>query len=214
MSKVFTNEVKTGLLVILCVGILVGLTVMAGNFAVFDETYKLKAIFTNVAGVEADAPVRLSGVEVGKVDSIKLNYKKDGSMNILIDMTLEKRAKLREGALAKVATLGLMGEKYIELTSGEEGATIIKANSTIPGKDPADMDAIVEEAQAMMKTASATMDNISKLAANLNDAVSDNKSGIDEIVDNLKNTTQNFEEFSDDIKRNPWKLLVKGREKK
>ena len=214
MSKVFMNEVKTGFLVILCLGILAALTVMAGNFAVFDETYKIKAIFTNVAGVEADAPVRLSGVEVGKVDSIKFNYKKTGGMNILIDMTLERKAKLREGALAKVATLGLMGEKYIELTPGEEGSAIIKANSTIPGKDPADMDAIVEEAQAMMKTASATMDNISKLAANLNDAVKDNKSGIDEIVDNLKATTQNFEEFSDDIKRNPWKLLVKGREKK
>ena len=214
MSKIFTNEVKTGFLVILCVGILVGLTVMAGNFAVFDETYKIKATFTNVAGVEADAPVRLSGVEVGKVDSITLNYKKTGGMNILIDMTLERKAKLREGALAKVATLGLMGEKYIELTPGEEGSAIIKANSTIPGKDPADMDAIVQEAQAMMKTASVTMDNISKLAVNLNDAVKDNKSGIDEIVDNLKSTTQNFEEFSDDIKRNPWKLLVKGKEKK
>ena len=120
MSKIFTNEVKTGFLVILCVGILVGLTVMAGNFAVFDETYKIKAIFTNVAGVEANAPVRLGGVEVGKVDSIKFNYKKTGGMNILIDMTLERKAKLREGALAKVATLGLMGEKYIELKSDEK----------------------------------------------------------------------------------------------
>ena len=32
---------------------------------------------------------------------------------------------------------------------------------------------------------------------------------IDNIANNLEQTSMNFKEFSEDIKRNPWKLLMK-----
>lgn len=214
MVKVFTNEVKTGFMVIFCAVILVGLTIMAGNFSLFKEQYKLKAIFTNIAGIQKDASVRLGGVEVGKVESVKIVYTKEGDTKIFIGVELDSSAKLREGAIASISTLGLMGETYIALSSGDKGAPFIKPGSTIPGKDPMNVDAIIEEATSTMETAKETMNNISKLAKDLDGAVTGNRDNIDEIMNNLRRTTENFEEFSDDIKRNPWKLLVKGSEDK
>jgi len=210
MAKVFTDEVKTGLMVILCVVILVGLTIMAGSFSLFKQQYKIKAIFSSVAGIQKAASVRLGGVEVGKVESIELVYTKEGDTKIFVGLELDSKAKLREGTMASITTLGLMGETYIALSPGDVGAPFVKANSTIHGKDPVSMDAIIEEVTSTMEVAKDTMKNISSLAKDLDDAVTGNKGNIDEIMDNLRRTTDNFEEFSDDIKRNPWKLLVKG----
>ena len=214
MAKVFTDEVKTGLMVILCVVILAGLTIMAGSFSLFKQQYKIKAIFSNVAGVQKDASVRLGGVEVGKVESIELVYTKEGETKIFVGLELDSIAKLREGTMASITTLGLMGETYIALSPGDVGASFVKANATIPGKDPVSMDAIIDEATSTMEVAKETMKNISSLAKDLDEAVTGNRGNIDEIMDNLRRTTDNFEEFSDDIKRNPWKLLVKGSDDK
>jgi phospholipid/cholesterol/gamma-HCH transport system substrate-binding protein len=213
MAKVFTNEVKTGFVVILCIGILAGLTIMAGNFTLFNETYGIKVIFSNSSGIEKDATVRLSGVEVGKVESVQLVYRKEGDTVVIVALELNNNAVIREGAKASVTTLGLMGEKYIELSPGDIGAPAIKHGATIQGKDPIDIEAIIEEATSTMQVAKETMTNISSLAKNLDNAVVENRHNIDEIMDNLRRSTDNLEEFTDDIKRNPWKLLVKGTEK-
>jgi phospholipid/cholesterol/gamma-HCH transport system substrate-binding protein len=213
MAKVFTDEVKTGFVVILCAGILIGLTIMAGNFRPFQTTYTINAIFSNSSGIEKDATVRLSGVEIGKVQSVQLVYRKEGDTVVITKLELDDSARIREGAKAAVTTLGLMGEKYIELTPGDTGAPVIKHGATIQGKDPINIDVIIEEATSTMEVAKETMTNISSLVKNLDTAITDNRPNIDEIMNNLRRSTDNLEEFTDDIKRNPWKLLVKGKEK-
>lgn len=213
MAKVFTDEVRTGLVVILCVGILAGLTIMAGNFKLFQQSYSLNVMFSNSSGIEKDASVRLIGVEVGKVESAQLVYGKEGDTMVALKLELNEAARIREGARAFVTTLGLMGEKYVELTPGDKGAPYLKPGAAIQGNDPIDIEAIAGQAMSTMEVAKETMTNISSLVKNLDSAMADNRPNVDEIMNNLRRTTDNLEEFTDDIKRNPWKLLVKGREK-
>jgi phospholipid/cholesterol/gamma-HCH transport system substrate-binding protein len=213
MPRIFTDEVKTGFVVVLCVVILIGLTIMAGNFKLFEETYSLDIIFSNVSGIEKDAPVRLSGFEVGKVSDVKLVYREQGDTVIRVSLELNKDTKIRQGSKASVTTLGLMGEKYIELTPGDKGAPFLEDNATLQGKDPVDIEAVIDEATSTMQVAREAMGNISSLVENLDNAIADNRPNIDVIMNNLRRTTDNLEEFTDDIKRNPWKLLVKGSDK-
>ncbi|MFC1807014.1 MlaD family protein [Candidatus Omnitrophota bacterium] len=214
MSKTLTNDIKTGFLVLICLTILITLTLSVNKLDIFNKQYEIKAIFGKVAGVGSDAPVRLSGVEVGKIDEVKLLYNKEGETKILVKMSLDPEAKLREGATACVTMLGLMGEKYIELTPGEKGAPYVKSGHTITGKDPMQMEEIVDIAKEIADEIKTAMRNISSLAMHLDETVVDNRPDIDEIVGNLKRTTSNFEEFSADIKENPWKLLTKGKDTK
>ena len=213
MAKVITNEIKTGMMVIGCLLILAVLTISVGKIGFLQKQYTIDAIFNKVAGVESDAPVRLSGVEIGKVESLKLLYKKEGETKVLLTLLLDQNAKLREGAVANVTTLGLMGEKYIELTPGNKGASFIKPGATIPGKDHVQMEEMIDIAKTIADEVQITLRDISSLTKHLDEAVVDNRSNLDSIIDNLKRTTANFEEFSDDIKRNPWKLMIKGKEK-
>ena len=210
MSKSFTNEFKTGLFVIVCAVILMVLTVSVGKFNA--QTYKMTAVFNKVAGLDNDAPVRLSGVEVGKVESVKILYKDGEDTKVAVTMLLVNDAKMREGAKAYVTTLGLMGEKYVELTPGAKDAPFMSPCSTIIGEDPIQMEELVDAGKQIAAKVDSALTDISTLTKHLDEVVVNNKEGIDGIVDNLNRTTSNLEEFSADIKRNPWKLLVKGKE--
>jgi len=213
MAKGLSNEIKTGFIVLLCLGILIAFTVSIGKFTNIGKEYQLKVVFNKVAGVENDAPVRLSGVDVGKVDDVQLLYTKEGDTKVLLTLTIDNSAKLREGAAAYVTTLGLMGEKYIELSPGTTAAAFIKPGTTINGQDPFQMEELMDIGKRIAEEVEVTLKDISSLTKHLDEVVVENKSDIKLIMGNLERTTANLEEFSDDVKKNPWKLLVKGKEK-
>lgn len=211
MAKVFTDEVKTGFMVIICLIILFGLTISVSKVGFFQKQYKIKAVFGKVAGIENDALVRLSGVEVGKVELVELIYDKDGGTKVHATLLLNKDAKPRVDSKAFVTVLGLMGEKYIELSSGSKGAAFLKPGSTIQGEEPLQIEDLFEAGKKIAQEVEATLGDIGRLARHLDELVVDNRKDIDAIIGNLKRTTSNLEEFSDDIKRNPWKLMSKSR---
>ncbi len=204
-----SNEMKVGLLVVACAVILVGFLYKTGSLDFKKEGYEVKALFNIVAGVQKSAPVRLAGVEIGQVTGIQLAYEK--GTKVEVTLWIEKGAKLRQDSTAYITALGLMGEKYIEVTAGSEGAPFLEPGGTITGEDPLEFDALAKKGENIADALTETLDNINKLAQNSNSVVGDNKDKIDAIFENLEATTQNFKEFSEDVKRNPWKLMSKGK---
>lgn len=204
----FNNELKVGLFVILCLIGLGYLVVSSNKSNIKKGGYNIFVTFSDIAGLEEKAPVMLNGLEVGKVDDIDIVYDETGTA-IILKLWLEDKAKVREGAVASIKTLGLMGEKFIQISSaGNEG--FIKPGATLMGRPYMDIDALLEQAQLMTRDIST---QVNKLVINLNSTVDDNKGSVSQIVKNLEATSKNFEEFSDDIKRHPWKLLMKTKEK-
>ena len=63
----------------------------------------------------------------------------------------------------------------------------------------------------LMKKADSIADNLDKTLVQIKSLVTDNRAKIDSIAANLESTTVNFKEFSEDIKKHPWKLLMKGK---
>jgi len=208
-KKNITNELKVGILVVVCILILIGLLFKTGSFDFKKEGYEVKVLFNVVAGVQKNAPVRLAGVEIGRVKDIKLSYEK--GTKVVVTLWLEENVKLREDSRAYITALGLMGEKYIEVTPGSEGAPFLEGGGTITGEDPLEFDALARKGENIAEALEETLANIKQLAQNSNLVVTDNKEKIDSIFENLEATTQNFKEFSEDVKKNPWKLMSKGK---
>ena len=206
--KKFTNEFKVGLFVLFGIIGLFYLTYSTGKLNIKKGGYYIYAVFDEIAGLENKAPVTLNGLEVGKVSDIKISYAGDKT-EIVLKLFIESRAKIRDDAKVSIKTLGLMGEKYIQISSSE-GKDFIKPGETLRGNPYLDLDAMMEQVQTITKVIS---EQTNKLLAGLNDAVADNKTGISAIVKNLEATTKNFEEFSDDLKKHPWKLLYKAKGK-
>ena len=54
--------------------------------------------------------------------------------------------------------------------------------------------------------------DISKVANHVDDAIQNNRSKLDNIFSNLEETSENFNDFSQNLKFHPWKVLAKGKE--
>ena len=192
----FSNEMKAGLVVVMA--ILVGVFFFAKT-ASFKPTYDLKTSFTYAGDLKPDAVVKLSGIEVGRVKSLKFVY--DDKTTVECFMELDATGKVREDSIAYIATSGIVGDSYIGITPGK--AAFAKHNATIASEDPIQM-------RELFKRADAIATNLDTILADVKDVVGENKQNLSNIVVNLEGTTKNFEEFSADIKKHPWKLLFKG----
>ena len=210
MSAKMSNETKTGLFVLICLAALGGLLIKVGNFNLFKKGYTIKSHFHFTGGVKKNSPVRLSGVDVGEVKTIRMIYGDDTQVEM--DLWLDEGTQVRLDSHAYVTTLGLMGEKYIEIKSGTPAAGIAKAGDSIPGDDPVRLEELIQIGTKVAGDVGQMAKDISKVANHVDGAIQDNRSKLDHIFDNLEDTSENFNDFSQNLKFHPWKVLAKGKE--
>ncbi len=203
-----TNELKTGLVVALAVCVAVVFWAKTTDFS--GNMYRVKTCFNYAEGVKPDSIVKLSGIEVGRVEKIKFTYNPETKVEL--ELALNTKAKLHEDAIAFISTSGMIGDAYIGLTPGSAEKPFIKEGATLISEDPVEMRKLMKKADAIAENLDKTLIEVKKLTENVNGVVSDNKTKIDNIAVNLEQTAVNFKEFSEDIKKHPWKLLMKGKE--
>jgi phospholipid/cholesterol/gamma-HCH transport system substrate-binding protein len=206
----FANEFKVGLFFVLCIVGLVYLVFSTGKVNVKKEGYRIYVLFDEVAGLNKKAPVALNGLEVGKVEDIRVVYEGD-TTKIKLTLWLDKAARVRENPVISIKTMGLMGEKYIQIAS-HAGKSFVAPESVFAGKPYMDLDVVMEQAQSLSEDISGLTDEVKKIALDINDTVSQNKDNVNRIVESIEATTKNFEDFSADIKMHPWKILFKTKE--
>ena len=81
----------------------------------------VKAIFDSVAGLDEKSTVRVAGVRKGKVTDVQLT----GDGKAMVTMQVDGDVQLHQGATARIADLGLLGEKFVELDTGTPGTPIM-----------------------------------------------------------------------------------------
>ena len=208
-----SNELKAGVLILFCIAILLALTFRVGGMQFMKEQYELKALFGTANGVKAHAPVNFAGVEVGEVKDLDIIYKGDET-NVLMTLILDKNAKVREDSIASIGTMGLMGEKLIDITRGSKGSPFLAPGKNVKTKEPLSMDEMVDRAIDIADNLDQGISDLRGLTNNVNDTLTANRADIDGIVENMRLTSENFRQFSEDVKKHPWKLIIKTKERK
>ncbi|MFH1791268.1 MAG: MlaD family protein [Candidatus Omnitrophota bacterium] len=206
----FSNEFKVGLLILLAAAAGVYLFSRTEHFT--KETYTLKTYFNYAGGLKDNCTVTLSGVEVGRVTEIGFIYNPDTKVEI--EMSINKGVKVRRNAIAYITSTGFVGDSFIGITSGTGDAPFAEDGDALESEDPVQMRELMKRAETISEKLDETLVDVRGLAQNLNSTVADNRQNIDSIISNIEQTSVNFNEFSDDIKRNPWKLLIKGKSDK
>ncbi len=199
MDSVKTFELKVGIFIMIGVVILFLIVFSVGDINFSKTGYRIKVLFSFANGIGGTAPVRLAGVGIGQVQGIKIL--RDDKTNITkaeLTVWVNGCTKIENDAVVTINTLGLLGEKYLEIFPGTPGSPTLKSNDTIIGKDPVPMEKFTE--------------NLANLTDSVNVIVTKIKSGEGTMGKLLMDQTvyNNLEAFTDDIKRHPWKLLVKS----
>ncbi|HSR96639.1 MAG TPA: MlaD family protein [Kofleriaceae bacterium] len=119
-------EFKVGLLILVSSAILIGLIVILGNFSL-RSGFTLRLDFDYVGSLAAGAPVKLSGIKVGKVEAVELH---GGAIDPAIDKRVQVRVTawvedrvadaIRADAEFFINTAGVLGEQYLEIVPGRD----------------------------------------------------------------------------------------------
>jgi phospholipid/cholesterol/gamma-HCH transport system substrate-binding protein len=154
MSRETAASRRVGLLVLVALALGAATIFVLGdrqNLFVRKNDYRLR--FERVNGLAEGSMVQLDGVRVGTVGRIVLprdTGEKMLEVEISVDARYEQR--IRQDSQARIKTLGLLGDKYLELTSGTPQAEVIPEGGEIPA---------------------APMTNVDRLAATGEDVVED-----------------------------------------
>lgn len=117
-----------GLFVLLGAVALVFLALRAGNMSSFSfaPTYQVNAYFDNLGGLKVRAPVKSSGVVVGRVSSISFDNER---FQAIVSMELESKYEFPTDSSISILTSGLLGEQYVGITPGGEDKMLAAGNT-------------------------------------------------------------------------------------
>ena len=164
-----SNTVKVGLTVLAALVALAAFIFAIGEqSALFTPTNSYRTLFPNAAGLVEGNPVQLNGVTVGKVDRILLS--EDPNSELLeVRISVERRyaSRLRRDSLARLKTLGLLGDKYVEITSGSPEAVLLNPGDEIPAASPTDVDELIAGGADVLDHAVATARSLSTILARM-----------------------------------------------
>lgn len=154
-------KLQIGAVVLLAFGLLLWATFQSGSFGIGKEE-KLTLRFRSVGGLEEGSVVRLNGVQVGMVRKIALRPG-DNEVHVTLGVKPGTRARLHQGAEARITTVGFLSELYVALESGDESKPPIANDEEIQA-------GIVADPQQMMGQVKTMADSLQILLANLNRA--------------------------------------------
>lgn len=196
-----TVELKVGIFVFIGIAILAMFVLFIGDWKAWASGYRFNFIFNFANGVKIGAPVRFSGVDVGEVKEINFIFSpEEQKTKIQIVSTVRKSVKIPADSAVWVNTLGLLGEKYIEIMPGKDYNNCLAKNSTLAGVDPVPMQEITKLA--------------TNIARNLNDSIEKikNKEGTLGKLIYEEAIYNDLEAFAHDIRQHPWKLFIRTKD--
>ncbi|MGB9891948.1 MlaD family protein [Thermodesulfovibrio yellowstonii] len=192
-------SLKVGIVITVTLLIIFFVIVFSGGIqGLFKQRTSLNIYITDVKGLRKGAPVRVAGVDIGAVQEIKLSKEHGTVVKVSIDKDVLNY--LKSDAKATVQTIGLLGDKYIEIFPGDSQESF-DASKGLYGSPQTEVREIIGVAASTMSKIEGLIQRIDSLITkvdksegtipklltdpslynNLNSAVSDLKKTVEEI---------------------------------
>ena len=126
--------------------------------------YEIGVTFDYIGGLDIGAPVRLSGVRVGEVRSIKILP--EPMPKVLIKLRLKRDVKIGKNSRITIRTLGIIGEKYVEILPSSEKEYISKGE-IVEGVNPLSLEKFVTIGQDAIFNLNSILTDIKKLTSDV-----------------------------------------------
>jgi phospholipid/cholesterol/gamma-HCH transport system substrate-binding protein len=95
------------------IGVLVGMAFMVGVLHLLEDTYGVKAVFADAAGIRPGDDVKVAGVRAGRVTGIEADREHG---NVVVTMVVNKGVELGRETRAEIALETLLGTKFVRLS--------------------------------------------------------------------------------------------------
>ena len=183
------EQVWVGLFVLAAAALLIGTVLsVAGTFSRGNIPHR--AYFKFAGGLEPGAVVRFGGMKAGSVQAVRVDP--DDSTRIEVDFNVARDIPLKADSVAKIASLGALGDNYVELTTGTRQAvaaapgSVVRSTESMSFSDLADMAGGLQPmVQQALQTLNQRLNEVQVTVARANDLLSDrNRSNISAALGN------------------------------
>ena len=205
----------------------------------FQPGYRVRVLFSSANGITDGSPVQYAGVEVGKVQRVQIVYLPDNpTPQVELHVRLPSSVILRTDDVAAISTFGLLGEKYLSLAPGPGKGEVLGPDGQLVGMPPVSTELIIQRSDEVLTELKRTLEGINSLVGDeeaklyLKEALMDAHNATrhwSALGERLNIAMQHAETgdgtlgkllyddelyqrmvlFVDDLRANPWKLLVK-----
>lgn len=181
------NEIRAGVFLLLSFVILTVMIFAVSDIqSLFKKKKEIKVLFQFSDGIEKNAPVRLSGIKVGKVSDIRvapeLGDKIELTLSVFSDTVIRRDTK------ASIKMLGLVGGKYVELTGGSPQSPLLEQGGVLIGEESFKMEDLTKKALDVVN-------KLKNIATNIDALLGDPA-----FTKSLRTTVANLQDVSANIK--------------
>jgi phospholipid/cholesterol/gamma-HCH transport system substrate-binding protein len=135
--KKYTQETVVGIFVVIGLIAIAYMTVKLGNVGFLGEnSYTLYAKFNKVTGLRVGNPVSMLGLNIGRVESFKLDQ--DDQL-VVVDFKIDNGIKIYDDAIASIKTEGLIGDKFVSIDPGGSGELLKSGDTITDTESPTDI---------------------------------------------------------------------------
>ncbi len=167
-NRIKWGEIRVGLLITIVIVILLWASFSGGGTSIFESKITYNAYFKNANGLVPGAPVWLSGVEVGNVRSVTfVNLDPERQLEMKLSVLSKHRHMITEDATITLGTIGLLGDKYVEITPGDLSKPEIPENGVIETKKAENLSAVFAEGSEALSSTQQLLKNLSDLTGRL-----------------------------------------------
>jgi phospholipid/cholesterol/gamma-HCH transport system substrate-binding protein len=187
---------------------------MAGTFLIGREqrfwehklSYEIR--FARLNGLRVGSIVSLTGVDIGSVDEVSFPDDPGATyISVLVDISSHAAVRIREDSLERIRTIGLLGDKYVEISAGSPQSPTLPPGSIIPSADPIDYEALLGEGGDIITNIVEVTNSLKSVLASvergeglLGEIVTNREQGALTLAD-LRKTVAHVEASSDSFER-------------
>jgi phospholipid/cholesterol/gamma-HCH transport system substrate-binding protein len=163
------SQLRVGITVIaasLTLGFL--LFLMSGTSGLFTPRITLKSYFDNAQGLRIGAPVRLSGVDIGNVASIRIVPDKDKQLTpveVTVKVSTKYSYAMRRDSVTSLETAGVLGETYLDIDSSQALGGPVQNGDTLPTQVHPDFNQVVRASQSTLQNMDALLKRADRILA-------------------------------------------------
>jgi phospholipid/cholesterol/gamma-HCH transport system substrate-binding protein len=182
-------ETIVGLFVLASLALLFLIVVFIGRRQyIFAERYEIVGMWKSVGGLQPGAEVLLAGINVGYVKDIK--FGPENKVRVTMSISAAQRERIRGDSVASIQTMGLMGDRYIDITVGSAETPVIQEGGVINTAELFELAEVLEAVRPTLRNLENAIKNISFLT----DQLADPSGEVGTILDNLKVVTTEVRE--------------------
>jgi ABC-type transporter Mla subunit MlaD len=175
--QILRNEVRTGLLVIVTLGLVVSVVLYLSSPGLFRPLKKYRVYFDDAAGIKPGAPVMLAGRKIGTVADIQspvpLNDRPEHNLNYeaMVRVQVAEDSQIYKETLVSMRTFGLLADLVIDFTNGNPDSGLAEPNAKFVGVRAPDLAEIgplvIQKLEPALKQSELTLAELQKTSHNL-----------------------------------------------